>query len=786
MHLVADVKQFCKYAFAVMLAGMAITLYFSLDAKIDADKIAHERFAADADEVRMHLLGMLASHEQVLLGAAAFFDASASVTRDEWKRYAHRIQLNDHFKSVQGIGYAEWIPRDRLAAHVASVRSEGFPDYEVWPKQDLEHYTAIVYLEPFTGRNLRAFGYNMYSEPTRRVAMERARDTDAAALSGKVTLVQETAEDVQAGTLMYLPLYRKGMPHETVAQRRAALYGWVYSPFRMRDMVENALGAAKPEDKETPLQISIYDGRELDSSSLLYSILTMRNNATPPVTIQQHLEFGGHEWTLMTEHHTLKGAGLDYSKAKTIFFSGTLTSILLYFLITALTQSRAALHKAKVAVAELRKSEENLRVLARNESVLIWLAGPDKQCTYFNQVWLDFTGRTVEQELGSGWAEGIHPDDRENCLHTYILAFDARREFTLEYRLRHHSGTYRWIVDHGVPRFDSKGDFLGYIGSGVDITDRKESDAQLQLSMFAMDKAFDAIYWLDKDGRIRYVNNQGCETLGYSKEELMRLSIPDLDPDFPQDQWKLHWEALKKDRSQLFETRHRRKDGSIIPVEVSANHVQLGELEYNIAFCRDISKRKEIEQEIYSLAFFDPLTRLPNRRMLSDRLSKSLANSKRNDAYGALLFLDLDNFKPINDKCGHEVGDQLLIEVARRLTATVREIDTVARFGGDEFVVILGDQSSSREEMYKQAKVVAEKIVATLARPYQLTRFRDNKNIAVTHECTTSIGITLFDGKQDNQYDILSHGDIAMYNAKEAGRNRVSLYTPPEPAGQAH
>ncbi len=714
----ADVKQFCKYAFAVMLAGLAITLYLSYEAKVDADKIALEHFTSDADEVRMHLLGMLYAHEQVLLGAAALFDSSSNVTRDEWKRYVSRIQLNDHFKSVQGLGYVQWIPRDRLASHIASVRREGFPEYEVWPKQERDAYTAIVYLEPFSGRNLRAFGYNMYSEPIRRAAMKRARDSDRTTLSGKVTLVQETTEDVQAGTLMYLPLYRKGMPHKTEAQRRAALYGWVYSPFRMRDMVENAIDDAKPEDETTSLQLSIHDGKDLSDDTLLYSNRIKKENSAHPVSIKQQLEFGGSEWTLNTDHYDLKSSGLDYSKAKTIFFGGTLTSILLYFLITALTQSRAALNKAEIAVSELRKSEENLRVLAKNESVLIWLAGPDKQCTYFNQVWLDFTGHKLKQELREGWSEGIHPDDREDCLHAFILAFDARREFTLEYRLRHHSGEYRWIVDHGVPRYDSNGQFLGYIGSGVDINDRKQSEAQLKLSMFAMDKAFDAIYWLDKDGRIRYVNNQGCETLGYSREELMKLSIPDLDPDFPVNQWKAHWEALKQEKSQLFETRHRRKNGSIIPVEVSANHVKLGVLEYNIAFCRDISKRKEAEQDIYSLAFFDPLTRLPNRRMLSDRLSKALANSKRNNAYGALLFLDLDNFKPINDQCGHEVGDQLLLEVARRLNTTVREIDTVARYGGDEFVVVLGDRSSSQEEMQRQAGIVAEKIAAALAEPY--------------------------------------------------------------------
>lgn len=786
MHLMADVKQFCKYAFAVMLAGLALTLYFSYEAKVDADKIALEHFSADADEVRMHLLGTLSSHEQVLLGAAAFFDASFNVTREEWQRYTNRIRQNDHFKSVQGLGYAQWIPREQLAAHIASIRRDGFPEYTVWPKQDDGDYTSIIYLEPFTERNMRAFGYDMFSNPTRRAAMEYARDTDTVALSGKVTLVQETTEDVQAGTLVYLPLYRKGIPHETESQRRAALYGWVYSPFRMKDMVENALGEAKPEDKTLSLQLSIYDGREISPDTLLYSNRVTNTRNTAPFTIQQRLEFGGKEWTLISKHYAHKETGLDYGKAKTIFFSGTLTSILLYFLITALTQTRAALNKTELAVSELRRSEENLRVLAKNESVLIWLTGPDKKCTYFNQVWLDFTGRKMGQELGEGWTEGIHPDDMESCLHTFIMAFDARRAFTLEYRLRHHSGEYRWIVDHGVPRFDSKGVFLGYIVSGVDINDRKESEAQLQLSMFAMDKAFDAIYWLDKDGCIRYVNNQGCKTLGYSREELMQLCIPDLDPDFPAGQWETHWEALKQEKSQLFETRHRRKDGSIIPIEVSANHVKLGELEYNIAYCRDISKRKEIEQEIYSLAFFDPLTHLPNRRMLSDRLSKSLANSKRSEAYGALLFLDLDNFKPINDQCGHEVGDQLLLEVARRLNTTVREIDTVARYGGDEFVVVLGDLSSSQDEMKKQAHIVAEKIADALAEPYHLTRLKGDEKIAVVHECTSSIGITLFDGKTDNQYDIISRGDSAMYRSKEAGRNQIHMYSPTHHQNHQH
>ncbi len=775
-HMV-DRQQFCIYAFLTMVVGLLSTLYFSYDAKIDADLLEHDRFAAASEDIRSHLLSTLSSHEQLLLGAAALFDASAEVSRDEWKSYVSRLQLNNHFKCAQGVGYAEWLPPQKLNSHITSVRRSGFSDYVVWPRHPRDAYSAIVYVEPFDVRNQRSFGYDMFSEPIRRSAMERARDTGMMTLSGKVKLVQETTEDVQSGTLMYVPLYRSGMIHETLEQRKASLYGWVYSPFRMHDMVENILKDANIDLKSRNIHLHIYDGKNINSDTLLYSNTPRPADYSKSPTIQQTLAFGGSEWTMQFENIAPHANGLDYSKVKTIFFSGTLTSILMFFLINALSKSRSALLKAEAATSQLRKSEENLRVLAKNESVLIWTAGTDKRCTYFNQVWLDFTGRALEQELGDGWLESVHPDDHEECLLGFLTAFDARKAFTLEYRLRHHSGEYHWIVDHGVPRFNSQGEFLGYIGSGVDINDKKETEVQLKLATFAMENAFDEIYWLDTQGNIRYVNNKACQTLGYTREELIQLSIPDLDPDFPMEHWQSNWEALKRDKSQLFETRHRRKDGSIIPVEVSANHVKLGELEYDVAFCRDITKRKQAEQEIYTLAYFDALTHLPNRRKLSDRLSSSLANSKRNNTLGALLFLDLDNFKPINDKWGHEVGDQLLIEVARRLTTTVREIDTVARYGGDEFVIVLGDLSSSAEEMTTQAKIVANKISASLYEPYHLIKHDTEQTTSVTHRCTCSIGITLFDGKSDTQYDILSRGDSAMYRAKESGENQIHIHT---------
>jgi diguanylate cyclase (GGDEF)-like protein/PAS domain S-box-containing protein len=192
----------------------------------------------------------------------------------------------------------------------------------------------------------------------------------------------------------------------------------------------------------------------------------------------------------------------------------------------------------------------------------------------------------------------------------------------------------------------------------------------------------------------------------------------------------------------------------------------------------DVTDRRQMEEQVRQLAFYDALTNLPNRRLLSDRLSQTMAASKRNACYGALMFLDLDNFKPLNDRHGHVVGDLLLVEVAGRLKSCVREMDTVARFGGDEFVVMLSELSAEEAQSTRQAEIVAEKIRLRLAEPYLLTIKREGKADAVVeHHCTVSIGATLFINHEANQDDILKWADAAMYQAKEAGRNSIRFYS---------
>ncbi len=216
--------------FGLLILGMTITALASLYVKSEVERAAEREFDFISSEIQLNIADRLAASAQVLFSGAALFNSSDTVTREEWRIFIEQLRIEEQLPGIQGVGFAIMIPPEQLDQHIQQIRDEGFPEYTVRPEGDREAYSSIIYLEPFTGRNLRAFGYDMFSEPVRRAAMEQARDENTAVLSGKVVLVQETNEDVQAGTLMYVPIYRKGLPIETVEQRRAAILGWVYSP----------------------------------------------------------------------------------------------------------------------------------------------------------------------------------------------------------------------------------------------------------------------------------------------------------------------------------------------------------------------------------------------------------------------------------------------------------------------------------------------------------------------------------------------------------------------------
>lgn len=425
-----------------------------------------------------------------------------------------------------------------------------------------------------------------------------------------------------------------------------------------------------------------------------------------------------------------------------------------------------------LAEEALRESELHFRTLANSGSALIWGSGLDMGCNYFNEAWLQFTGRTLEQELGSGWTEGVHPEDHDRCLGIYVEAFRQRQPFSMDYRLRTASGIYRWIQDDGVPRFDTEGVFLGYLGSCLDISERKETELALRKLSLAVEQSPVSVVVTDLNGCIEYVNQAFVAITGYSRGEVLGQNPRMLQSGkTPTAIYRSMWESVSSGEVWKGEFTNRRKDGSeyIEAVNVAPVREADGQISHYLAVKQDITEKKQAEAEITRLSYYDPLTGLANRPLLMDRLGHALAASHRQGRQGALLLFDIDRFKTFNDARGHDLGDLLLISLAERVKTLLRDGDTLARLSGDEFAILLQDLPPHHETAGRRALSVAEKLHAALEKPFLLDA--EEANI------TASIGITLVpENDADTPQEALRRGDTALHRAKEAGGHQIAFF----------
>ncbi|MCQ8104819.1 EAL domain-containing protein [Methylomonas sp. SURF-2] len=487
-------------AWALLGCGLIATAFTGIQVARSIEQDAVRQFSFTCDQVGLKIQERLAAHALVLRGGVALFDASSAVTRHEWRAYAETLRAGDVIPGVQGIGFAQVIQPEQLADHIARIRGEGFPEYSVRPPGDRAVYTSIIYLEPFRERNLRAFGYDMFSEPVRRAAMEQARDSGAAALSGKVELVQETGAEVQAGSLMYLPVYRHNMARDSVEQKRAALIGWVYSPYRMHDLMTGILGDWESRQGQT-VRLQIHDGLEETPASLLFaSKMDMAAGGRVLLRQQRTIDFNGHRWLLVFER---LGTSYDisYAPAWATLFGGLVLSGLLFGLMRSIfsTQANAARIAGNLTreivsrEALLTESEFRWRFALEGPGDGVWDWNLTNNQVFFSKRWKEMLGY-AEEEIGDGlheWRSRLHPDELSETLSALQACLEGRVGlFAREYRFRHKDGGWRWILTRGmVVSRDDEGRPLRMIGTHADITERKALEVTLRQSQAELQEA---------------------------------------------------------------------------------------------------------------------------------------------------------------------------------------------------------------------------------------------------------------------------------------------------------
>jgi diguanylate cyclase (GGDEF)-like protein/PAS domain S-box-containing protein len=417
----------------------------------------------------------------------------------------------------------------------------------------------------------------------------------------------------------------------------------------------------------------------------------------------------------------------------------------------------------------LRESEQLFRSLTQSSPTGVYRISATGECTYVNERWQEITGFTVDEALGLGWMKMIHPDDRDDeafhgPLRGDAVSQDAR---ALEFRVVRPDGVVRWVSVSTAPVFDAQGEFQGSVGAMEDVTDRVEAMRDSQRLTDIFDATHDLVAIADGEGKLLYLNHSArgffeLPDQGALEPFDMRTL---LDAEMTERVALEVQPALERDGMWSGELVLHRPDGEPVAhlAQLLVHRDDDGRSEFFSAVLHDISERKAFEHRLAHQATHDPLTGLPNRTLLLDRLDIALRRARRNMRRVAVLFLDLDHFKVVNDSLGHGLGDRLLVAIADRLRAALRPADTVARFGGDEFVVLCEDLLNQAD-----AVAIAERVNEAITGPFVI----DDTEVFVG----VSIGIAFPDDNNADPETLIRDADAAMYQAKDRGRARWVIF----------
>lgn len=594
------------------------------------------------DNLASSLRSKLESNIAVLAAAAGWFNATTEANRHDFRNfYETTITNTSALEGVQGVGFSRWIPGAQLPAFEQRIRQDGFPNFIVRPPGSRANYSAIEFLEPFNWRNQRAFGYDMYSEPVRRQAMQRAAQTGIATLSGKVRLLQETEEDLQWGVLIFVPVYTEQGQRQDASQR--TVKGWTYSPLRINDVVNSAISAIDNIEL-AGAEVLIFDAAIPNAKDLLFDNLKPLNRDQLRHFTYEKLTIAGRTWLV----------GLQLAP---------------------------------------------------------WLVGPNGISSAY---WIN-------------WLLGISA--------SAVAALITRMLVT------NHLATKQ----------------------ALEISENAAQERALASAVF--DESGQGIVVSNPEGRILMANNAFTQLTGYRISEIkgQRTSLLKSghhDNNFFAQMWdeltnKGFWEGDICNRVRSGELRNHH-------LNISTVRDDNFQPRYYVGMLQDVTKRHKKEEAVRYAANHDTLTGLANRSMLMEQLESHLALAKRHGLAVGLLYLDLDRFKPVNDRFGHKIGDRVLQLVADRFRKLIRQGDLLCRQGGDEFVVLV-PQAGGTEDL----EGIGWKLVEASRAPF----IELNKAI----EISASVGIARFPEHGNTCEELLAAADNAMYAAKRDKSNPVQV-----------
>jgi diguanylate cyclase (GGDEF)-like protein/PAS domain S-box-containing protein len=754
-----------------LMCALAVTLMVWRFSLHETERHLRLEFDAELAQFRADLNSRLTGYTRALRASSALFAASQDVSRADWADFVRNLRLEKDYPAMRALAFAREVTDGELDTLVREMRAEGLADFSHRPPGRRERYVINAFTAPDDAENRPALGFDMWQDPNRREAMQRARDTGEPAITSRIVLTIDAHSRPTPSFIMYLPV---------VPRADGSRSGFVLSPFRMSVLMDDLF-------KNTPrgFALTVHDGNSARPESLYYQSHDAGHSGPARLTHTEAFAFGGQTWLLSFASTPQLDARADDSHPTQLLIGGLLFSLLAAVAAWSLTTTRdRALALAREMTRSLRESEARMRVLIDKapDSIVVYDAGRERFVDANPQAEQLFG--CSRDELLAGGAERFYPPGE--------YAGQSAAENAREMLQRAMSGE-QLLFDRTL--CNARGDLVRcemrmvrlpsadrrlVRVSFIDITERKRVEADLQVAAITFESQ-EGMLVTDAELRILRVNHSFCEITGFQAVEVVG-ETPRLLKSGRHEQafYAAMWASISAHGNWSGEIWNRRKSGEVFPTWTTITAVKRGDgrVTHYVGTFTDITQRRAAEDEIRHLAFYDALTRLPNRRLMLDRLRQALTASARNGRHGALMLFDLDDFKTLNDSLGHDVGDQFLVEVAARMESCIRECDTVARLGGDEFVVIL-EELDTGFLAAMQAESVAVKIQGALNQPYllDLTITGGDLNTRSYH-CTSSIGITLFRGHEVAVDELLKRADTAMYQAKSAGRNTLRFFDP--------